>query len=85
MVDCNKCSPKAIEAGYRASSHSIAEPSVVCYEAVDTAGSCMSHNQRVFDAVSRELFADKSALADGQYTFVLVENLLCELVRPTKC
>ena len=75
MADCKICSPKAIEAGYRANSHLVAEPSVVCHVAVDTVGSCMSDNQRVLDAVSTELFADKSAPADGQYTFVLVDNL----------
>ena len=75
MPDCKICSPKAIEVGYRANSHLVAEPSVVCHEAVDTAGSCMSDNQRVFDAVSRELSAEKSALAVGQHTFVLADNL----------
>ena len=75
MADCKICSPKAIEVGYRANSHLVAEPNVVCHEAADTAGSCISDNQRVFGAVSRELFAGKSAPADGQYTFVLVDNL----------
>ena len=75
MADCKICSPKAIEVGYRANSHLVAEPNVVCHEAAGTVGSCISDDQRVVDAVSRKLFAEKSALADGQYIFVLADNL----------
>ena len=76
MADCKICSPKAIEVGYRANSHLVAEPNVVCHEAAGTVGQRIVDDQRVFDAVSRELFAEMSALAVGQHTFVLVDNLL---------
>ena len=83
LADCKICSPKAIEVGYRANSHLPAEPNAVCHEAAGTVGQRIFDDQRIFDAVSRELFAEMSALADGQHTFVLADNLLCVLVRPT--
>ena len=75
MADGKICSPKAIEVGYRASGHLVAEPNVVCHEVAGTVGQRIFGDQRIFDAVSRELFAEMSALADGQCTFVLADNL----------
>ena len=76
MADCKICSPKKIEVGYRANSHLVAEPNVVRHEAAGTVGQRIFGDQRIFDAVSRELFAERSALAVGRHTFVLADNLL---------